>query len=324
MTMATLLAAAPAPLAPAPGGYVGIDVGKDLLALAVHGAPLPPPLANDAAGITALVTQLTVWAPTLIVVEAVGGYEASCALALQEAALPVLVVNPRQVRDFARSQGILAKTDRVDARVLAHFAAITTLTPRPLPIGAVRELATLVGARRDLVAAQVNVRNQRTLLDGVAAASLDRVLATLAAEIAALSAAITALIAATPVLAGADALLQGVPGVGPIVAATLLAELPELGTLSRRQIAALVGVAPFARDSGRGHARRQCWGGRAPVRTALLPGDDLRPAAESRVGSRAHPAAGDRQAQEGRARRLYAETADPAQCPAASRSSLAG
>jgi len=208
-------------------------------------------------------------APRLIVLEATGGYEAACALARQDAGLPVLVVNPRQARDFARRQGILAKTDRGDARVLAQFAATTALAPRPLPTGPLRELANLVSRRRQLLEQQVAERNRRPQASGTIAQSIDAVLAVLTEPLATVTAAIRALIRATPALQPPGDRLTSVPGVGPVVAATLVAELPELGTLTRRQIAALAGVAPLARDSGRSRGRRQVWGGRAHVRQPL-------------------------------------------------------
>jgi transposase len=254
---------------PIPPCYVGIDVSKAHLDLALHRQSTPQRLGNDADGIAALVAQLRPLAPRLVVLEATGGYEAPCALALQEAGLPLLVVNPRQARDFARSQGVLAKTDRVDARMLAQFAATTALAPRPLPTGPLRELAALVTRRRQLLEQRQAERNRRPQASGMIATSIDAVLAVLETQLASVTAAITALIRATPALAAPIARLRSVPGVGPVVAATLVAELPELGTLTRRQIAALAGVAPLARDSGRSRGRRQVWGGRASVRRVL-------------------------------------------------------
>jgi transposase len=265
MTTAVLPGPARAPTA----CCVGIDVSKHHLDLAVHQQGRPLRLANDAAGISALIEHLRPLAPTRIVLEATGGYEAACALALQEADLPVLVVNPRQARAFAKSQGILAKTDQVDARVLAHFAAVTTLTPRPLPTGPLRELATLVARRRQLLEQRTAEGNRRELSTGWVRASIDAVLTLLTSQLAAANAQIRALIAATPALAAQASQLQSVPGVGPVVAATLLGELPELGHVDRRQIAALVGVAPLACDSGQQRGRRRVWGGRASVRTTL-------------------------------------------------------
>ena len=260
MTTAT---ASPTPCA------IGIDVSKQHLDLALHQQGQPQRLANDAEGIAMLVAQLRPRAPQLIVLEATGGYEAPCALALQEAGLPVLVVNPRQARDFAKSQGILAKTDRVDARVLAQFAATTTLAPRALPTGPLRELAALVTRRRQVQEHLTAERHRQPFADGLVAESLSAAIAEATRQLTQLTAAIGRLIRDTPALRTSAERLQSVPGVGPVVAATLLGELPELGQLSRRQIAALAGVAPLARDSGQQRGRRHVWGGRASVRQVL-------------------------------------------------------
>lgn len=188
---------------------------------------------------------------------------------MQAAALPVLVVNPRQARDYAKSQGVLARTDRVDARVLAQFAATTTLGPRALPTGPLCALAALVTRRRQVQGQLTAERQRRPFADGLVAESLAAAIAEATRQLKQLNAAIGRLIRDTPALRGPAERLRSVPGVGPVVAATLVAELPELGTLSRRQIAALAGVAPLARDSGRQRGRRHVWGGRASVRQVL-------------------------------------------------------
>lgn len=257
------------PTAPAVPCWVGIDVSKCHLDLAIHQQGKPQRLANDLEGIAALVAQLAVRTPALVVLEATGGYEAACALAVQDAGLPVLVINPRQARDFAKSQGILAKTDRVDARVLAQFAATTTLRPRPLPTGPLRDLAALVTRRRQVQEQRSAERNRLTFAAGLVATSLTAAIAEYTRQLTQLNAAIGRLIQTTPSLCAQAARLRTVPGVGPVVAATLLGELPELGQLDRRPIAALAGVAPLARDSGQLRGRRHVWGGRASVRGAL-------------------------------------------------------
>jgi transposase len=249
--------------------FVGIDIARRHLDYVVHRQGRPTRLPNDAAGHAALVSALQPRQPRLIVLEATGGYEAACARALQEAGLPLLVVNGRQTRAFGRSQGVLAKTDTVDARILAHFAATTTLGPRPLPSPARRELAALVARRRQLSEQRVAEHNRLALAEGWVRTSIEAVLAVLDAQVAAANAAIRDLIRATPELATAERRLRSVPGVGPVVAATVLGELPELGQLRRRQVAALVGVAPLACDSGLQRGRRHCWGGRATVRGTL-------------------------------------------------------
>ncbi len=248
---------------------IGIDVSKQHLDFALHRQGPAQRVANDPEGIATLVAQLLPLAPQLIVLEATGGYEAACALALQDAGLRVLVINPRQARDFAKSQGVLAKTDRVDARVLAQFAATTTLLPRRLPTGPLRELAALVTRRRQVQEQLTAERQRRPFAEGLVAESLSAAIAEYTRQLKQLTAAIGRLIRDTPALREPAARLQSVPGVGPVVAATLLGELPELGQLSRRQLAALAGVAPLARDSGQHRGRRHVWGGRASVRGAL-------------------------------------------------------
>lgn len=251
-----------------PAEVMGIDVSATRLDVArwPTGAVWQTP--NDPAGIAALLDQ---WSapPRLVVVEATGGWERPVVAALTAAGVPVAVVNPRQVRDFARSRGQLAKTDRLDAVVLAEYAARLDPPVRPQPDAAQQELRALVSRRRQLTAMIVAEQNHRRLAPARVQASIDRHLAQLRQERTALDAEIATLIAAQPAWRERAAQLRSVPGVGPVVAATLVGDLPELGTLTRRQLAALVGVAPFARDSGPRRRPRHCWGGRAAVRTAL-------------------------------------------------------
>jgi transposase len=254
---------------PVLAAYVGIDVAKSRLDVALHATRRTWTTRNDAAGHAALVAALRALTPALIVLEATGGYEAAAACALADAGLPVLVVNPRQVRDFARSQGILAKTDRLDARVLAHFAATTTLTPRALPTPAQRQLAAVVGRRQELVDLLTAERNRLRLADALVQPSLVAHCAWLQAEIAALTRQQRALVVADATLREQAALLQSVPGVGGQTSASLLGLLPELASLERRELAALVGVAPLNRDSGQQRGQRRIWGGRAAVRRVL-------------------------------------------------------
>ncbi len=250
--------------------YVGIDVAKAHLDLAVHGPGQQPwRVANDAAGIAATVQRLQALTPTRVALEATGPYHLALAYALQQAGLPLLVTNPRQVRDFAQSQGRLAKTDRLDARVLAHFAASTTQAPRPLPDSPTRSLRQLVARRREVQTQLVAERLRRAEAEPAVRALIDAHLAWLREHLAAVTAALDAAVSAAPRWLDTTKLLRSVTGIGPVVAATLVAELPELGTLSRQQIAALAGVAPFHRDSGQFRGQRHCWGGRARVRPAL-------------------------------------------------------
>lgn len=248
---------------------VGIDVAKAHLDVAVRPTGAAWRVASDAAGIPAVVERLQGLAPTMVVVEATGGCEVLLVGALAAAGLPVAVVNPRQVRDFARATGQLAKTDALDAAVLARFGEAVRPSPRPLPDAAQEELGALVARRRrvvEMLTAERNrlgtapervrphLRGHVRWLEG-ALADLDRELATL--------------VRASPRWRERAALLRSVPGVGVVLATTLLAELPELGQLSRHAVAALVGVAPLNRDSGAFRGRRAIWAGRAHVRAVL-------------------------------------------------------
>jgi transposase len=204
-----------------------------------------------------------------VVVEATGGWERPVVAALTAAGVPVAVVNPRFVRDFARSLGQLAKTDRLDARVLAQYGACVRPPVRPQPDAATEALAALLTRRRQLTAMLVAEQNHRRLAPENLRPAIDRHLALLRADRDDLTRQITAQIAADPAWREEAARLRSVKGVGPVTAATLLAELPELGQLSRRQVAALVGVAPIARDRRKRRGARHCWGGRASVRQVL-------------------------------------------------------
>ena len=252
---------------------VGIDVAKAALDVAVRPQGEERHLANDAAGIAALVEWLRALNPDVIVVEATGGYEAPLVAELGIASLPVAVVNPRQVRDFARATGRLAKTDRLDAQTLAHFGQAVRPTPRPLPDAAAQASAALVERRRQVVAMRTAEENRL----GATRVALVRTriqahLAWLEVDLGEIDEDLRQRLRASPLWRAQDDLLQSVPGIGPIVSLTLLAELPELGRLSHAQIAALVGVAPLNRDSGTLRGRRAVWGGRRAVRTVLYMG----------------------------------------------------
>ena len=220
-------------------------------------------------GLRRLQEQLQALGPTRIVLEASGGYERLVVATLAAAGLPVVRVNPRQTHDFARALGRLAKTDRLDAQVLARFAAEVRPPVRPQPSPAVEDLQILSRRRRQLVndraAQQQQQRPDCAHLD----LGVDPVVAALTAALAKVERQLAALVQAEPTLRARAAWLRSIPGIGPVAAATLLAEVPELGACSRQQVAALVGVAPFNRDSGAWRGRRSCWGGRAQVRTAL-------------------------------------------------------
>ncbi len=225
--------------------YVGIDVAKARLDVATRPGGDRWHVANDAAGVATLVTRLHELQPALVVLEATGGYERPVSAALSAAGLPVAVVNPRQARDFAKATGKLAKTDALDAQALAHFAAAVQPPARPVPDADAQALAAIL-ARRGQVVAMLTAEQQRahTALPLVR----ERIavhLAWLEEELATLDGELARAIREDPAWREHAALLRSVPGVGPVLATTLLADLPKLGTLTRQQLAALVGVAPY-------------------------------------------------------------------------------
>jgi transposase len=249
--------------------FAGLDVGKDHLDLHIRPDGAAARCANDDAGIAAAVARLAAGGVDRIAVEATGGYEAPVVAALAAAGLPVVVVNPRQARDFARATGRLAKTDALDAAVLAEFAEAIRPPVRPLPDADARALAALVARRRQLVEMRTAEHNRLGLAaPGVARGIRDHI-AWLDRQLDRVGRELAAAVAASPVWRARDDLLRGVPGVGPVVSCTLLAELPELGTVSGRRIAALAGVAPVADDSGRHRGQRAIAGGRAGARSGL-------------------------------------------------------
>jgi len=266
--MTTATPSAPAPASPV-AVCVGIDVAKAHLDLCVHEPREEWRLANDASALPELVARLQPLAPQLVVLEATGGYESAAAAALAAAGIPVAVVNPRQVRDFARATGQLAKTDRLDARILAQFAAVVRPTPRPLPSAAARELSLLVARRQQVLEMLTAERNRQYALPAALRERVEQHLSWLKAECALLDAELARLVRQSPLWHAQEQLLRSVPGVGRVTAVTLIADLPELGQLSRQKIAALVGVAPLARESGSRRGKRSCWGGRGGVRSSL-------------------------------------------------------
>jgi transposase len=248
---------------------IGIDVAKHTLEWAATGSPKIQHARNEPRPIAALVQRLVALEPTRIVVESTGGYERRLVAKLAEAGLPVVVVNPRRVRSFGQSLGVLAKTDAIDARLLALFGEKVEPPIRPIPQGTDRLLADLVARRRQLVAMVVAEKNRRETACETVRRSIAAVLRLLEKQLRQLEQRIEALLLQDPERAELADLLQTVPGVGPGVARTLLVDLPELGHLSRREVASLVGVAPYARDSGTLRGLRRIRGGRASVRTAL-------------------------------------------------------
>jgi transposase len=250
--------------------FVGIDVSKDHLDVHIHPTAAAFRVPHDDAGFGTLIERLRTVAPTVVVLEATGGYEITVAATLTSAGLPVAVVNPRQIRDFARATGQLAKTDTLDARVIALFAAAVRPAARPMPDDQAQALGELIARRRQLVDMLGAEHNRRRLLrDRRLQRHLQAHIDWLEEALRRLDHDLTTLIRSSPVWREADDLLRSVPGIGPVTASTLIADLPELGRLDRRRIAALVGLAPFARDSSVFRGRRMISGGRAHIRRVL-------------------------------------------------------
>jgi len=250
--------------------FVGIDVAKDRLDIHVRPGGESFAVARDGDALAVLVKRLQTLAPALIAIEAPGGYETVVASALAAAQLPLAVVNPRQIRDFARATGKLAKTDRLDAAAIAHFAEAIRPPARPIADAQAQALGELVARRRQVIEMMVAERNRRRMASQRRVIrAIERHLALLQAELSELEGDIDDAIRNSPAWQADADLLQSVPGVGPATLRTLIAELPELGHLTRRKIAALVGVAPINRDSGMLRGRRSIAGGRPAVRTAL-------------------------------------------------------
>jgi transposase len=254
---------------PAADRFVGIDVSKGRVDVHVRPDASAFACTTDPDGLAILVNRLSSLQPQLIAMEASGGYEGVLAAALAEADLPVAIVNPRQVRAFARATGRLAKTDRLDAEVIARFAEAVRPPVRPLPDEATRHLGALVARRRQLLEMLVAERNRRQAAEPALHEGIDAHLRWLGEALDGIERDLDEAVRGSPVWRAREELLRSVPGVGPVSARTLLAELPELGSLTRRQAAALVGVAPFSHDSGRMRGKRAIGGGRAALRACL-------------------------------------------------------
>ena len=253
--------------------YVGLDVAKAQVDVAIRPTDDRWQVSRDEAGIRKLVSQLTTLDPALVLLEASGGLEVPVVAALAAGALPVVVVNPRQVRDFARATGKLAKTDALDAAVLAHFAEAVRPPVRPLRDAEAQVLTSLASRRHQVMTMLVSEKNRLSSAATLAVRPrIEAHMAWLERELDDLDQSLRQTLRESPVWREKDDLLRSVPGVGEQLSLTLLAYLPELGTLDRRQIAALVGVAPFNRDSGTLRGHRTVWGGRARVRAALYMG----------------------------------------------------
>ena len=249
--------------------FIGIDVSKAQLDICVRPLARRESLANDEVGVRTLVKEVRELQPALIVLEATGGVERQVVRALASEELPVVVVNPRQVRDFAKATGRLAKTDRIDAEVLARFGEAVPPELRPLPDVCSQELRALVVRRRQITEMIVAERNRLSGASKRVRKRIDAHIRWLEAELDRADKDLDQNIAQSPIWREKEDLLKSVPGIGPVISRTLLAELPELGRFNRKQIAALVGVAPLNWDSGIFRGRRAIWGGRSAVRAAL-------------------------------------------------------
>jgi transposase len=250
-------------------GVVGIDVSKAQLDVAFRPRGKRLVVANASRGITRLVTMLKNMAPRCVLLEATGGYELKLVERLSAGGLPVVVVNARQVREFARATGRLAKTDAIDAEILAHFAEAIEPEQRVMPDAQTRKLRAFLSRRRQLLMMIVAEGNRSIHAIDVVRRGIVQIVKCLKKQLAAVDRELEAFIRETPAWNAKAKLLRSVPGVGAVATATLLAELPELGRLDRRKIAALVGVAPFNRDSGTLRGKRVIWGGRSAVRATL-------------------------------------------------------
>lgn len=261
--------------------FVGIDVSKDQLDVCVRPENTVRSFGNDETGWAALRELLLPLHPERVVLEATGGYEVALAAVLHAASLPVVVVNPRQVRDFARATGELAKTDRIDAGILALFAERIRPDLRAMPDETALELQALVARRRQLIEMLMSERNRLRLARAAVQRDIRKHIRWLEQRLNDLDRQLSDAVQASPLWRSKEDLLRTIPGIGPVVSRTLLAELPELGHLNNREIAKLVGLAPLARDSGTLRGRRTIWGGRASVRTSLY--------MAALVGSRSNP-----------------------------------
>jgi transposase len=252
--------------------FVGIDVSKSQLDVCISPNEVHASVTNDSLGIKKLVKLLKAKKPTLVILEATGGYESKAIAALVIAKLSAVVVNPRQVRDFAKAKGKLAKTDSIDAAILADFAKVIRPQVRELPGKEIQEFSALVGRRRQIVEMITAEKNRLGSCPKRIEPEIKAHIKYLEGRLKKIDDDISKAIHQSPVWKERDNLLKSMPGVGPTVSCTLLADLPELGSLNRKQIAALVGVAPYCRDSGIFKGKRAVWGGRANVRSTLYMG----------------------------------------------------
>ncbi len=254
--------------------HAGVDVSKWRLDVCLLPGRQAFCVANDPQGIDELVRRLEEVRPELVVLEATGGYErpAATAIAASSAGIAVAVVNPRQARDFAKATGRLAKTDKIDAEVLARFASAVGPKPSVLPDEEMRALQAILARRRQILEMLLAEKNRLQMAPEAVAKRIAAHVKWLQSELIRTDRDLDEAIAQSEVWRRNEGLLRSIPGVGPVLARTLLAELPELGSLAPKRLSALVGVAPFNRDSGTLRGKREVWGGRAPVRAALYMG----------------------------------------------------
>ena len=246
--------------------FIGIDVSKDWVDVAVRSTGDTWRVNQDQEGIDALIIEFQSLKPQCVAWKPPGAMRCPCP---PRSPPPVFLVNPRQVREFARSQGKLAKTDRIDAAVIAHFGEVSGIVAQPLVPAAARELEALVTRRRQVIQMRTAELQHRQRTLPIVQRRIDRNLAAFEEELRDLDSELTQRLRESPVWREREELLRSVPGIGPVTIFSLLADLPELGSLDRREAAAIVGVAPYNRDSGKFRGSRRCWGGRAHVRAAL-------------------------------------------------------
>lgn len=252
--------------------WIGIDVSKSRLDVYAHPSGAVFSFEQSDSGLKELTAAVKGLSPELVVLESTGGFEAAAAASLTAAGVPVVVVNPRQVRDFAKALGVLAKNDNVDARVIALFGEAVKPQVREFPDEQTRQLHELLKRRAQLVEMLAMEKNRLALSSGAVAKNIKQHIKWLSAQISGLNGDIESFIKNSPVWREKESILKSVPGVGPVLAASILAFMPEIGKLNRRQITALAGLAPFDRDSGFYRGRRRIWGGRPRIRTVLYMG----------------------------------------------------
>jgi transposase len=250
--------------------FIGLDVSKDTLEVAVRPTEERKTFANQEDGLSLMIDFLKPFSPRLIVLEATGGLEKAAVCACAVEGLPVVVVNPRQVRDFAKAKGILAKTDKIDAGVIAQFAEAIRPEVRPLKTEEAQKLDALLSRRRQILQMLTAEKNRLQSAPIWTRKDIQKHIAWLQKELDQFNQDLDRMVKDSPIWRAKDEILQSVKGVGPVLSVTLISQLPELGALKGKKIAALVGVAPLNRDSGKFRGRRTIWGGRAEVRSVLL------------------------------------------------------